>query len=118
MTTSSAVRISGIPGAALLIEETRWHPDQAAANLDLLLRLGELCGRLQPSGIGGYSQVGTPESWLKLADVDEGAIRSVVRRIRRAHPDWDGLDAGDEVTTLGQLDHHFGLAQRRRDRER
>lgn len=118
MTTSTAVRISSLPGAALLIEECRWRPDQVPANQHFLMLLGELCGRLQPSGIGGYSQVGTPESWLKLADVDEGAIRSVVRRIRRAHPDWDGLDAGDEVTTLGQLDHHFGLAQRRRDRER
>jgi hypothetical protein len=90
--------------------------DQAAANLHLLLQLGELTGRLEPSSIGGYSQRGEPAGWMRLRDVDEAAIERVLTRIRRRYPEHR-LHGGNATDVVGQLDVHFCTAQERRRRE-
>jgi len=109
-------RISEIPGAALPVEACRWEPDQAPLNLHLLMLLGEVCGRLEPSGWGGYRDRGTRDGWLTLAQVDPEALEDCVRRIRRKYPDWM-FDTGSAVSILDKLDVHFAKAQARRRRD-
>lgn len=109
-------RITELPGAALPVEECRWTPDLAPANMHLLLLLGELCGRCELSGGGGYSDHGTPENWLRLCDVNEAAVEAVLRRVERSYPSWH-LDAGTATTTIDKVDCHFATAQASRRRE-
>ena len=111
------VNIADEPGARLDIGQCRFTADHAAANLHLLCLLGELCGRCEPSGGGGYIERGTPETWLTLRQVDAPAVELVVRRVERAHGGWH-VDGGEAVTALDRLAVHWGRAQVRWKRER
>jgi hypothetical protein len=107
--------ISEIPGANLPVETCRWPPALQAANMLLLHLLGELCYAREPSGIGGYSPRGTPETWRRLRDVDESAITERLLRVEAAHPSWR-LDGGAGATLIDKIDCHFATAQVRRRR--
>jgi hypothetical protein len=109
-------RISQIPGAKLPIERMRWAPDQHAANLMLLMALGEVTGRLEES-YDNYSERGAPGNWLRLCDVDTAALDMVISRVRRKHPEWR-FDIGPATTTLDKIDCHINTAQVRARRER
>jgi len=111
----TVVHFSEIRGAAIPLEECRWSKEQQAANANLLLMLGELTGRLEPSGWGGYRERGDEAGWMRLADVDESAIEAVLARIRRNFPEWR-FDAGAAETLLGKLDCHVATAVERRRR--
>ena len=115
--TAGPRRISEIPGAALGIESCRWREDQRASNLHLVLLLGALTGRLEPSAGLSYSERGRPEDWLTLAQVGEPAIEAVLSRIRRQYPEHR-LDGGEATSTLDMLDCHFATAMERKRRER
>lgn len=107
--------ISEIPGAKIEMERMRWAPDQAAANYHFLLLLGEICGRVEQSGVNGYAERGRPEDWKKLADVDPAAIELVLSRIRRKYPEWR-FDCSPAWRLLDKVDVHFQTAQERRYR--
>jgi hypothetical protein len=79
--------------------------------------LGELCGRLAVNAAGGYSDCGSAESgWLRLSEVDSGALDAIVRRMQRSHPSWR-LNGGDATSVHDRIDCHFRTAQARWLRE-
>lgn len=113
--TEGLVRICELPGAALPIESCLWAEDQRHANLHLWSLLGELTGRLERSGLDGFTQRGAPGGWMALSDIDPQAIELVLRRITNRHPDWV-YDAGSAPTTIDRVNTHFATAQLRRQR--
>jgi hypothetical protein len=116
-TATRYVNICEEPGAALNIGLCRWTPDQAGANSHLLMMLGELTGRLEPSGVGGYCQTGVvADGWMRLVDVDAAALSAIVRRMERAYPSWKP-DADGTLPIHGQIQMHFNTAQERWLRE-
>jgi hypothetical protein len=112
-TAQSTKRISEIPGAALQLEECLWPEGEREANFSFWIFLGELTGRLGRSLGATYSERGSAETWLTLADVDEAALRSVLGRMRRLYGHWT-LDSGNAESLLGQIDAHYHAAQVRR----
>ena len=109
--------ICSLPGAAIDIGVCRFRPDEAGANLHFALLLSEVTGRLEPSGAGGYCEKGVEAGWLRLADIEAGALEAIVRRVQRMYPSWR-LHADDALPIHGRIQVHFNTAQERWRRER
>jgi hypothetical protein len=116
-TVQTYVNICELPGAELDIGRCRWSEDERAANCHFAMMLGEVTGRLEVSGGGGYIVRGLESGWLKLADVDTAALEAIVRRMQRSHPPWR-LHADDTLPVHGRIQVHFNTAQARWLKER
>jgi hypothetical protein len=116
--TAGLVRITELPGGELPLEDCRWAEPQRSANFHFWTILGELTGRLEPSAGFCLTQKGSPETWLRLADVDAEALQGAVGRMRRQYPEWM-FDTGRAPANgiHEQIDAHFATAQVRRRRE-
>jgi hypothetical protein len=108
--------LSAVSGAVVDLNTHRFLPDQAPASLHMAMLLGEATGRLRQSGAGGYT-VNEGATCVTLADIDEGVVEAIVRRIERAHSGFT-LDAPTTGTVCDRLDEHFARAQRRWRAER
>jgi hypothetical protein len=109
--------LSAVPGAVVDMNVHRFLPDQAGPSLHLSMLLGEATGRLRMSGAGGFV-VNDGEHSRTLADIDEGVLEAIVRRMTAAYPGVFTLDAPVTGTVHDRLDEHFGRAQRRWRAER
>jgi hypothetical protein len=111
---AEGLRISQIKGAALKPELCSF-PDRRSReqNHHLWIKLGMICGRLQPSGGAGFSVIGNEGSWLTLAEIDPPAIEAVVARHQGIYKGWR-LEGDGGGTILEQIDQHWLLAQRRK----
>jgi hypothetical protein len=117
-TPAEGLRISEVPGVVVELEAHRWRPDQQAANFHFTIMLGVLCGRLEESTGGCWSERGSTDTWLTLQQVDPAAIEVVLTRMRRRYPEWK-LDAGRAETLIDSIDVHFATARARaRQQER
>jgi hypothetical protein len=108
--------LSSIPGAPVDMNVHRFRADQAAASLHLSMLAGEAVGRLRMSGAGGFV-ANDGEHTRTLADVDEGVLEAIVRRIERAYSGFT-LDAPTTGSIRDRIDEHFARARRRWRAER
>jgi hypothetical protein len=131
---ASLIDITAVRGAVLPLELCGWEPNQRQANLELLLLLGELVGRLERSP-GGFSERARRHAgrglsvrgrvdiaaedeqagWLTLREVDEQALQKVLDRVERINGHWR-FEQGRAETLHDRVACHFGTAQLRRKR--